>query len=491
MSNPAARPNLTISDMMAGVVLAATVFAASAGVPNPPLLAGVILLCLFVMGLLAVSVLGVIYRRGERRAFWLGFALFGWPAFAWVLYLLSYSPPHPDSIIPALLVAVVPYAWIGGSVARKFVARGSSLPTIRPEAFDAALAEFEKPRQSAESSTFSVLPLAFLACLPAGLETVPLEAPKYGLKVELPAAWRVAARERNEYIFVAEIRQADPDRPGAAACELGVAPENLDEYRTRIDGNARQGRRPGKLARNAIVPGVDGRPQRLESLWEYRPPDGPLWRELSVRVIANRQMYTFVLSVDEEAWETARPAFDALVDSAHFTPPNTGADLVDQASNRWVQREFKFALELPEGWSPVLAPDEVALLFASGPAHGIWSDNALVIANPQGKPAADLERLARELPDRLRAEEPGCEVLSCSVIRQDGRDALETVVRTRRGPFSMTVLERRFRGARFDYETKFTVESKRFEELAPVLRKSLDSFREVPGEVPGAAGKPA
>ncbi len=53
----------------------------------------------------------------------------------------------------------------------------------------------------------------------------------------------------------------------------------------------------------------------------------------------------------------------------------------------------------------------------------------------------------------------------------------------------MTVLERRFRGERFDYEVKFTVESKRFDELAPALRKSLDSFDERAGIVP--SGKPS
>ncbi len=56
----------------------------------------------------------------------------------------------------------------------------------------------------------------------------------------------------------------------------------------------------------------------------------------------------------------------------------------------------------------------------------------------------------------------------------------------------MTVLERRFQGERFNYETKFTLESKRFEDLAPAMRKCLDSFQEVPGEIraPGV-GKPA
>ncbi len=51
----------------------------------------------------------------------------------------------------------------------------------------------------------------------------------------------------------------------------------------------------------------------------------------------------------------------------------------------------------------------------------------------------------------------------------------------------MTVIERRFRGDRFDYEVKFTVETKRFDELEPKLRESLESFREMPGDVPGAA----
>ena len=272
-----------------------------------------------------------------------------------------------------------------------------------------------------------------------------------------------------------------------AACELGLAPENLDEYRTRIDGNARRGGRPGTLARNEVVKTAKG--DRLESLWEFRPQPGVLWRELSVRVIANRQMYTFILNVDDATYPKVHPLFDALVDSAVLTPPNTGADLLDKTRNRWVQREFKFALDLPDGWRPALAPDEIALLYANGPAHGIWSDNALVIAQPH-RPL-NLKALAQTFPDELRAAEPNCEVLSCELVKQGGADALETVVRTQRGPFSMTVLERRFAADRFDYEVKYTVESKRFDGLAPSLRKSLDSFGEIPGEVPGLSKKAA
>ena len=71
-------------------------------------------------------------------------------------------------------------------------------------------------------------------------DTVEFEAPKYGVRLRIPKDWEIAVRERDEYILVGKVPQADPDRPGAVACELGLAPESLDEYRTRIDTNARK-----------------------------------------------------------------------------------------------------------------------------------------------------------------------------------------------------------------------------------------------------------
>jgi hypothetical protein len=330
--------------------------------------------------------------------------------------------------------------------------------------------------------------LVLVAALAADPEaTVHFEAPKFGVTTELPKQWPIAAREDEDRVFVALVPQADPDRPGVAACELGLAPENLDSYRTRIDANARRGRRPGKLVRNEIVKTERG--EQLETVWEFHPREGGVWRELSVRLVAFRQMYTFTLNVDEATFPAAKTAFDAIIGATKFQAPNTGADLVDRAANRWVQREFKFSLDLPEGWSPVLAPSEVALFFANGPAHEIWSDNVLVIARPHRN--VDLGALAVTRPDQLRKEEPNCQVVTCRVVKQNGVDALETVVRTQRGPFSMTVIERLFKGDRFDYEVKYTLETKRFDELAPNLRRSLDSFREVPGQVTAVRRSPS
>jgi hypothetical protein len=329
--------------------------------------------------------------------------------------------------------------------------------------------------------------LAPLLCLAA--QGAEFDAPKFGLKANLPEDWPIALREKDDRVFVALIPQVDPDRPGVVACELGLAPESLDEYRSRIDGNAQRNGKPGgKLVRNEVVDDAKSKSKRLETVWEFRP-GGNLWHERSVRVIANRQLYTFILNVDDATYAKVKPAFEALLDSVVFSPPNTGADQVDPAKNRWQQREFKFAIDLPEGWSPALAPDEIALFYANGPSHGIWADNVLVIAKP--KREMDLASLKALLPDALRKGEPNCEVLSCEIIKQGNVDALETVVRTKRGPFSMTILERRFTGARFDYEVKYTVESPRFDALAPSLRKSLDSFSETPGEVPAPGDKAA
>ncbi|HEU5118058.1 MAG TPA: hypothetical protein VFT74_15650, partial [Isosphaeraceae bacterium] len=275
-------------------------------------------------------------------------------------------------------------------------------------------------------------------CLADEPATHPVRAERFGLEVQIPADWPVVVREKEDRAFVALIPRDDPDRPAVVACELAIAPESLEDYRTRINGNAARdplGRR--KLTRNEIVKNPQG--ERLETVWEYQPPVGPSWLERTVRLIHNRQMYAFILNADEKTFSVTEPRFNTLVDTAAFTPPNTGSKRIDEPKNRWLQSEFRFALNLPSDWQPLLAPSEVALFYAAGPPHGIWSDNALVIARPVK--ALDVHDLAKTVPDTLKQIEPGCEVLRCEVVKQGDRDALETVVRTQRGPFSMTVIE--------------------------------------------------
>jgi hypothetical protein len=303
--------------------------------------------------------------------------------------------------------------------------------------------------------------------------------------MELPDGWTIAVREKDEYVVLARVPQGDPDQPGAFACEIGLAPENLEEYRTRIETNAARGRMTGRLVRNEVVRAPGG--ERLITVRELQPPNQGTWHEIAVRLIAHRQMYTFTLNVDDMTHAKNRTVMGDVIDSARFRPPQTGLvpDPVDaerpKSRNRWVHQEDRFVIELPEGWGPALAPAEIARLFATGPPHGIWSDNLLVLARPIGEsPAPDLEKLAERLPDDLKREDAGCEVLRCEVVKRGDVPALETLVRTRRGPFSMTILEQRFRGERLDVEVKYTVESGRYEDLLPAMRTGLESFQELP-----------
>src|SRR5579875_3761248 len=131
---------------------------------------------------------------------------------------------------------------------------------------------------------------------PTPLPTDPFEAPKYGFNTRIPKAWKIVEHEKDDRVFVAMVPQPEFGSPGVAACELALAPESLEDYRTRIDKTAERGSRPNaKLATNRIL--KDPRGERLETIWEIHPLSGGFWREVSVRIIANRQLYTFLLNV--------------------------------------------------------------------------------------------------------------------------------------------------------------------------------------------------
>ena len=75
--------------------------------------------------LLVAAVAGLIYRRGPRRAFWVGFALFGWP------YLLMAFGPSPFNAWRDLLVTTPALVDPGRLPAGRRHARGSLAPARR------------------------------------------------------------------------------------------------------------------------------------------------------------------------------------------------------------------------------------------------------------------------------------------------------------------------------------------------------------------------
>jgi hypothetical protein len=306
------------------------------------------------------------------------------------------------------------------------------------------------------------------------------ESARYGVRAELPFDWIVRQREQEDRVFVISIPGSDATKPAILVCELAIAPQTLEEWRVRIEALAQKSKLQG-LVRNEVV--TTPRGERHVTLIEHAVGENELWVEHTVRMIAHRQLYSFILRADSETYSRASGPFRSMLDSIEFTQPLTGARLIDEAKNRWGQQEFKFALDLPTGWQPVLAPSEVALLFANGPAHGLWSDNCLLIAKPHG--VESLEQMERLLPEQVKREDRTCEIKQCKRVPQGKIEALETIVTTSRGPFSITVVERRFRGDRFDYELKYTLETERLEALLPSLKASFESFEEQVGDVPG------
>jgi hypothetical protein len=84
-------------------------------------------------------------------------------------------------------------------------------------------------------------------------------------------------------------------------------------------------------------------------------------------------------------------------------------------------------------------------------------------------------------PEAIRQEDPQAEVI-CKLVPQGTGVALETVIHTRRGPFAISILERRFQGLKRNYDVKFTCETAAFKRVEAELRKSLESFRELQNE---------
>ena len=80
---PWLRPRLSLRALMAFIVVLAVAIAALRSTSEYWVSTTFSMTLFF----LTTAVLGVAYRRGSRRAFWLGFALFGW-----VYWLLSFGP---------------------------------------------------------------------------------------------------------------------------------------------------------------------------------------------------------------------------------------------------------------------------------------------------------------------------------------------------------------------------------------------------------------
>jgi hypothetical protein len=322
---------------------------------------------------------------------------------------------------------------------------------------------------------------------------------KYGVSCRVPQAWRLVGWAQDDSAFVLRLPQEKESHPGVVACELSLAPSNLEEFKKRHQAadEAEQKRAVEKkveprrsLKENSIskldlkrfnAERVKGWSDRLDTMWEVPREDGAKNYELRTRIIRDDVLYTFVLESDGEHFEAYRLDFEEMLTTVKLTSPDTG--LQKMPSGYWLQKAYKFALELPDGWKPAFGPNDKVIFFAKGKTHEVFTDNLLVLAGE--KKALDFDALKGAMQQQLAVTHPAAK-LEQKILRfgPTGTEALETTIHFKQGPFELSILEWRFTGPSRNYEMKFTTTTKEFDASAAAFRKSLESFVEVADEEP-------
>ena len=128
--------SFSLLEMLLAILLIGVVLATSANEPDSLAFAIFLLEIFVIFGLFATAVLGWIYRRGPARAFWAGFALFGIPLLFWFLFLgIFYARGDGFPLMNVFLLGIPLFAWIGGSVGRRFATPRSDAPAVEKPIF--------------------------------------------------------------------------------------------------------------------------------------------------------------------------------------------------------------------------------------------------------------------------------------------------------------------------------------------------------------------
>jgi hypothetical protein len=326
-----------------------------------------------------------------------------------------------------------------------------------------------------------------------------VDVPRFGVHVRVPQAWELVDWSRDDTAFVVDLPQDRNSPVGHVTCTITVAPESLEAYRKEFaDEAARIGDAPAtkttprsKLLKNEITPLasppidpalVKKLGRRLTAEWEFENVAGVRWYERRVLAMGDGMLYTFKFDSDESHYDAYDPEFEEMFAAARLDPLEIAVERLPQGY--WMQRDFRFALKLPEAWRPAFGPRDRMLFYAVGSAHGLFTDHVVVQASPS-KPL-DLDRLKDEMPGEVKRVDATAEV-TCKLVPQGRWNALETVIRTKRGATEVTIVERRFQTAERNYEVKLTCESGEFAKREAELRAMLDGFAEVPAEAKPAA----
>src|SRR5262245_29013904 len=166
-----------------------------------------------------------------------------------------------------------------------------------------------------------------------------VEARRYGIQTRVPQAWTLIDWGTNEKAFVLSLPQAKRSSAGQVACELGVAPESLEEFRKRHQANDEAEQKLDEPRRKLIEnrPAKIAAGQWLVSTWQHTDEKGTRF-EVRARVISHDTLYTFSLTSDEAHYDAYRADFEEMLERAVFTPPETGLQRLP--GGYWLQRDF-------------------------------------------------------------------------------------------------------------------------------------------------------
>lgn len=321
-----------------------------------------------------------------------------------------------------------------------------------------------------------------------------VDVPRFGVHVRVPQAWELVDWSRDDTAFVLDMPQDDNSPVGHTACTIGAAPESLEAYRDRFAKNepppamqvpGADSVKPTKwtVLRNEIseVPPRENleKPtvrfeRRLTVEWQLEDKAMRRWFERRIYTVGGGLLYTFSLDSDEAHYDAYALDFEEMFAGAKILPVELGVS--KGTEGYWIQREFRFALRLPEAWRPAPGPNDRILFYAVGAAHGVFTDDLEVRASPPQP--LDLQRLLAEMPTDVKRLDAAAET-TCRIVPQGQGTALETLVRTKRGSVNVTTLERRFHTKTRNYEIRFSCEAKEFERREAEFKTVLDGFVEL------------
>ncbi|MBA4018820.1 MAG: hypothetical protein C0483_16760 [Pirellula sp.] len=328
-----------------------------------------------------------------------------------------------------------------------------------------------------------------------------VEVPRFGVRVRVPQAWELIDWARDDTAFVLQTPQDGRSEAGDVSCRITPGSGNLEAIQTLLQQEAREAKAPATIDAAAPAAGVkqllkvelaelkspafppefvEQFHRRLTAEWSFVDAKQRQYFERRVYLQGESLLYTFDIASDEAHYDSYVIDFEEMIAGAELKPLELALERLP--SGHWLQRDFRFGLQLPEGWRPNFGAGDRVLFFATGASHGVFHDSLAVQASP-AKPL-DLQQLAAEMPDLVKRKDAAAQT-TAKIVPQGGRDALETTIRTRRGKLEIVTIERRFATARRCYEVRLTCAAAEFQRREAELRATLDSFIELEPKTAG------